>query len=98
MSASHTSLRDDFEVSAPAMNAMVEAAQQHPACYGARMTGGGFAGCCVALIRADAAADFEARVLADYQQAAAGLPEANRPTLTPVIYIGRAAAGASVIE
>lgn len=56
MTASHASLRDDFEVSAPALDAIVAAAHDAPGCLGARMTGGGFAGCAVALVqRADAA-------------------------------------------
>ena len=41
---SHVSLRDDYEVSSHAFNSMVEAAQEHPACFGARMTGAGFGG------------------------------------------------------
>ncbi len=57
MNESHRSLRDDFEVSSDALNAMVECASAHPACFGARMTGAGFGGCAMALIRADAADD-----------------------------------------
>jgi galactokinase len=67
MNESHISLRDDFEVSADALNAIVEAAQSHPACYGARMTGGGFGGCACALIQADAVEDFSAHVEAVYK-------------------------------
>ena len=52
MNESHASLRDDYEVSSDALNAMVEAAQAHKACYGARMTGAGFGGCAVAIVRA----------------------------------------------
>ena len=51
MCESHASLRDDFEVSGPGLNAIVEAAEGAPGCLGARMTGGGFAGCAVALVR-----------------------------------------------
>ncbi len=50
MNASHASLKEDFEVTGPALDAMTEIAQAHPACFGARMTGAGFAGCCVALV------------------------------------------------
>ncbi len=50
MTASHISLRDDYEVSGPALDTMVEVAQASPGCFGARMTGGGFAGCAVALV------------------------------------------------
>ena len=60
MNESHASLRDDYEVSGPGLDAIVEVARTAPACLGARMTGGGFAGCAVALVRmhdADAFAD-----------------------------------------
>jgi galactokinase len=58
MNASHASLRDDYEVSTPALDAIVEIAQARPGCLGARMTGAGFGGCAVALVREDAAPDF----------------------------------------
>ncbi len=69
MRESHISLRDDFEVSSDALNAMVEAALSHPACWGARMTGAGFGGCAVALIRAEAAEAFVSAVQNAYRQA-----------------------------
>ena len=47
----HRSLRDDYEVSSDALNTMVECALAHEACYGARMTGAGFGGCAMALVR-----------------------------------------------
>ena len=55
MNASHISLRDDFEVSSVELDAIVRCAQAQKECYGARMTGAGFGGCAVALVRADAA-------------------------------------------
>ncbi|MDQ7844801.1 MAG: galactokinase [Armatimonadota bacterium] len=48
--ASHQSLRDDFEVSCPELDAMVEAALEAPGCLAARMTGAGFGGAVVALV------------------------------------------------
>ena len=51
MNESHRSLRDDFQVSAPALDVLVAALQAQPAVYGARMTGAGFGGACVALAR-----------------------------------------------
>jgi galactokinase len=48
--ASHASLRDDYEVSGPALDFMVEAAMASPGCFGARMTGAGFGGACVAFV------------------------------------------------
>lgn len=50
MDASHTSLRDLYEVSSPELDAFVDAARQDPRCFGARMTGAGFGGCAVALV------------------------------------------------
>jgi len=50
LSQSHRSLRDDFEVSSEALDAIVSLAERQPACYGARMTGAGFGGCAVALV------------------------------------------------
>ena len=56
MYASHDSMRDDFEISVPQLDAVVEAAREAGA-VGARMTGGGFGGCAIALLpEADAAA------------------------------------------
>ncbi len=67
MNESHASLRDDYEVSSEALNAMVEAAVAHPACYGARMTGAGFGGCAVAIVDEKAVDDFTARAAAGYE-------------------------------
>ncbi len=58
MLESHASLRDDYEVSCPEVDALVEIAAAAPGVFGARMTGGGFGGCVVALVeptRAEAA-------------------------------------------
>jgi galactokinase len=48
--ASHASLRDDYEVSSKELDAMAEVASAAPGCYGARMMGGGFGGCAIALV------------------------------------------------
>jgi galactokinase len=58
MNASHESLRTLYEVSSDALDTLVLRARAHPACLGARMTGAGFGGCAVALVRADGADDF----------------------------------------
>jgi galactokinase len=58
--ASHASMRDDFEMSTPAVDALVDAARSVRGVYGARLTGGGFGGSIVALTepsRANAAGD-----------------------------------------
>lgn len=69
MNQSHTSLRDDFDVSSPALDLIVEVAQAAPGCLGARMTGGGFAGCAVALVRNDSLEEFSDAVVAGYSYA-----------------------------
>lgn len=86
MNASHNSLRDDFEVTNDELNIMVNMAQQQLACYGARMTGGGFGGCAVALVEAETAEDFAAAVHTRYYEATG---------LEPAIYITQATDGAS---
>ena len=87
MNQSHTSLRDDYEVSSDALNAMVETARAHAACFGARMTGAGFGGCAVAVIDAQAADDFAPRVAADYQA---------KTGHAPAVYVCQATNGAEV--
>ena len=69
MDESHASLRDDFEVSRSELDRMVELAQHDDACFGARMTGAGFGGCAVALVRRDSAAVFAKRIAAEYESA-----------------------------
>ncbi|MCF8258082.1 MAG: galactokinase, partial [Flavobacteriales bacterium] len=54
LNESHASLRDDYEVSSPQLDHIVATAQQHDGCLGARLTGAGFGGCCIALIETDA--------------------------------------------
>ena len=53
MTASHRSLRDDYEVSCPELDLLVELATAEPGVYGARMTGGGFGGCVIVLVDTD---------------------------------------------
>lgn len=55
MSASHTSLREDFEVSCPELDCIVEIAAALPGVWGSRMTGAGFGGCAVALVETEKA-------------------------------------------
>ncbi|MBL4586478.1 MAG: hypothetical protein JKX84_05425 [Flavobacteriales bacterium] len=51
LNESHTSLRDDFEVSCAELDFIVSELQSDESCLGARMTGAGFGGCCVAIVR-----------------------------------------------
>jgi galactokinase len=67
MLESHASLRDDYQVSCEELDFLVAAAMKIDGVYGSRMTGGGFGGCTVTLLRADAAAAFEEQISAAYQ-------------------------------
>lgn len=87
MNASHASLRDDFEVTNHALNAIVASAQQHSVCFGARMTGAGFGGCAVALVATAGCDVFIDEVARHYQ---------TITNLTPRAYRCRAAAGVSL--
>jgi galactokinase len=65
-SASHASMRDDFEVSIPAVDLLVELAESEQGVYGARLTGGGFGGSIVALARPEGARAAAERIAAEY--------------------------------
>jgi galactokinase len=84
MSESHASLRDDYQVSIPEMDALVEAARRVPGCYGSRLTGAGFGGCTVSLVERSAVERFQSEVAAAYRAAT------GRET---TIYICRASDG-----
>ena len=70
MNASHDSLRDDYEVSCPELDILAEAARDMGGVYGSRMTGGGFGGCTVTLIDADAAAEYREKIGEIYRRKA----------------------------
>jgi galactokinase len=69
MNASHISLRDDYEVSSKELDVLVELAWKQPGVLGARMTGAGFGGCTVNLVRRNAAEAFAEAVARGYQEA-----------------------------
>jgi len=66
MNASHSSLRDDFDVSVPALDRLVALLQAHPQVYGARLTGAGFGGACVALCWPSSVASVATQTLNGY--------------------------------
>jgi galactokinase len=88
MNASHNSLRDDFQVSSRELDAMVECGRGVRGCLGIRMTGAGFGGCAVALVRTAEVREFVPAV-ADCYRAATGM--------APNIYVCRATDGADVV-
>jgi len=87
MDASHESLKHDCEVSCAQLDTLVELARLHHGTYGARMTGAGFGGCIVALVRSDTVEEFTESVSSGYAQAAGHAPD---------IYVFRPSEGATV--
>jgi galactokinase len=85
MNQSHQSLRDDYEVSCAELDLMVGLARKVEGVFGARMTGGGFGGCTVNLVRRDKIDEFQNTVAAGYQEATG---------LTPEVYVCKAVKGA----
>jgi galactokinase len=92
MDASHDSLRDDYEVSCAELDAVVAAARDiGPAggVFGCRMTGGGFGGCAVALVKTAAAEAVSNEIAGQY---------GRRTRLQPVLFSSRPAGGARVLR
>jgi galactokinase len=89
MNESHESLRDDYAVSCAELDTMVEVARAQRGCLGARLTGAGFGGCTVNLVRDDAVEAFTANVAREYQ---------TRVKIAPEIYVCRATDGASIVK
>jgi len=92
MYASHASLRDDYEVSCPELDIVVEIAQaigQKGGVYGCRMTGGGFGGCTVALVKADSVQAISDCIASEYEK---------RTKIKPTLFVSRPAAGATVLQ
>ena len=85
MSASHASSRDDFENSSPALDDLITAAEAAPGFLGGKLSGAGWAGCTVNLVRAECAADFAETVRTAYS---------SKTGITPEIHVCGAADGA----
>ena len=89
MVESHKSLRDDFDVSAESLNEIVKAAIQFPNCYGARMTGAGFGGCAIALIKSGTYEAFGDQIAKKYLSATGQ---------EPILYVCNASKGAECVK
>lgn len=89
MCASHISLRDDYEVTGPELDALAEAAWKINGVIGSRMTGGGFGGCTVSLVRDEAIPTFIEKVGEEYTQ---------RTGLKADFYVAEIGDGARKIE
>jgi len=85
MYESHRSLRCDYEVSSSELDVLVELASACPGVYGARMTGGGFGGCTVNLVRSDAVERFQTQITEGYKRVSG---------IIPAVYVCSAADGA----
>ena len=68
MNASHRSLRDDFEVSCKEIDLLVDLAWQIPGVVGSRITGGGFGGCTVSIVKNDAIDTFRETLKSEYKK------------------------------
>ena len=88
MADSHRSLRDDYEVSTPELDLMVELARDQKDVYGARMTGGGFGGCTINLVHSARAGEVQQRLEQNYEA---------KTGLSPTIIICEASDGAGAL-
>lgn len=89
MYESHASLRDDYEVSVPEIDTLVEIARTLPGCYGSRITGGGFGGSTVSLVQTGAVEGFVEALGAQYRERVGR--EATILVCTPSEGVSRAA-------
>lgn len=88
MAASHASLRDDYEVSSEALDAMVAAMSSAAGCYGARLTGAGFGGCAVAFVERGQEENVRDAIFDQY---------AKVMNIWPEVYISTPSNGAQVV-
>ncbi|MBI4557631.1 MAG: galactokinase [Candidatus Hydrogenedentes bacterium] len=89
MNASGDSLRADYEVTCPELDAMTETARELPGCHGARMTGAGFGGCTVNLVASGSVQNFCEELSSEYRR---------RTGLSAKMIVTSAAPGAGVLE
>lgn len=89
LSESHASLRDDYEVSSQELNEIVACALEQPGCLGARMTGAGFGGCAIALVKHSEVNTFEKKLKDCYLQ---------HTGLAATIFVCKASQGAGIIR
>ena len=92
MYASHTSLRDDYEVSCPELDIVVDIAREigpKGGVFGCRMTGGGFGGCAVALVRTGNVEAIMRQMSEQYEL---------RARIIPALFVCRPAGGARAVK
>ena len=88
MGASHQSMKEDFEITCPEIDSLVEISQSVPGVIGSRMTGGGFGGCTVSLIDFNQTATIVATITSRYRSATG---------IEPTAFVTRPAQGAQVV-
>jgi galactokinase len=88
MYESHRSLKEDYEVSCPELDIMVELASNLDGVYGARMMGGGFGGCTINLVNKNSVSDFTAKISVGYKA---------KTGIDPQVYVTTAADGAAEV-
>jgi galactokinase len=90
--ASHRSLRDDYKVSCAELDTVVEIAESigvKGGIYGCRMTGAGFGGCAVALVKTEMVEAISKQIAADYKK---------KTKIEAAIFVSRPAAGATIVK
>jgi len=88
MAESHLSMKDDYEISCWELDVMVEIAERHDGVIGSRMTGGGFGGCTINLVKTEAVDEFKRKVANEYKLAT---------QIDADIYVSKAGAGVTEI-
>lgn len=88
MREAHASARDDYEISTPEIEALVSVANAAPGTIGARLTGAGWGGCIVAVVRQDRSQDFREAVMQGYRQ---------KTGISAQVFVCRSAAGAGPV-
>ena len=89
MAESHLSMKNDYEISCRELDIMVDLAKERSGVIGCRMTGGGFGGCTINLVRAAAVEHFKTKIQSAYRQATG---------IEPEIYVSSAGAGVTEIQ
>jgi len=89
MTHSHVSMKNDYEISVEQVDALVDIALELPGVYGSRMTGGGFGGCTVTLVKASDVEKVEEAIVAEYRE---------RTGLDATTLITRPGHGATIIK
>jgi galactokinase len=89
MAESHSSLKNDYQASCRELDAMVEIAARHDGVVGSRMTGGGFGGCTINLVKTEAVEEFRHSVAKEYKLAT---------QIAADIYVSKAAQGVTEVD